>query len=103
MIRRLLTRDRTTFALAAVLLPVAVLTVLGLVRLWPDGSAPRTGIVAVAAEYPEATVVTAKTQTCGGENEDRLPDGSIPSSVACTLVTAELTGSDGGGEPIEVW
>jgi hypothetical protein len=101
--RNFLTRARTTLALAAVLVPVALLTIVGLIRLWPNGSAPRTGIVAVAAEYPEATVVSAKAKSCTGANEDRAPDGTIPSSVACTFVTAELTGSDGGGEPIEVW
>jgi uncharacterized membrane protein len=97
------TRDRTALALTAALLPIAVLTVVGLVRMWPGGVSPETGIVQVAAEYPQATVVSARAESCGGENEDRLPDGTIPSSVSCTLVTAELTGDDGGTTRVDVW
>ena len=95
--------DRTTTALLAVLVPLALATVAGLVALWPTGEGPTTGIVAMDAEYPSARVLTATSESCGGENEDRLPDGTIPESVACTLVTAEVTSSDAAGEQVEVW
>lgn len=99
------TRWRIGRALAvqlAVLAPVLVATVVGLVVLWPTGEVHSTGIVDVAAEYSTARVTSATTSRCDGENEDRLPDGSIPSSVSCTLVTAAVT-VDGTPQTVEVW
>ena len=100
LLRRL---DRTTALLAAVLVPVALATAVGLGLLWPSGEAPRTGVVAMDAEYPTARVVAATSDSCSGENEDRLPDGTIPDAVDCTLVTAEVVGTGADGTQVEVW
>lgn len=89
--------------LAALLMPIAALTGVGLAELWPTGDPPTTGIVAVAADYPEAEVVDASSESCGGLNEDRRPDGSIPAAVDCTRVTARVTTSDAAGQTVEVW
>ena len=78
--------DRTAVVLAAILVPFAVATVLGLVLLRPTGVAHTTGIVDTGADYPSATIVSAVDDTCPGTNEDRLPDGSIPDTVPCTSV-----------------
>ncbi|WP_250444209.1 YibE/F family protein [Actinotalea sp. C106] len=94
---------RTTAVLAAILVPLAVATVVGLGLLWPSGAAPQTGVVAVETEYPTARVERAEDTACAGENEDRLPDGSIPREVTCTLVTAVVTSTEAEGEVVEVW
>lgn len=95
--------DRITVLLAAILVPVALATGVAMVVLWPSGRAPSTGIEAVAADYPTATVVAVAATDCAGANEDRRPDGSIPDEVACTAVSAEVTSSDATGEVVEVW
>lgn len=97
------TWDRTTAVLAAILLPLAVATLAGLWVLWPDGEAPRTGIVAEHTEYPTATVVGTDEQRCDGVNEDRLPDGTIPESVPCTLVTVEVLSGPDEGTRTDIW
>ncbi|WP_372592936.1 YibE/F family protein [Actinotalea sp.] len=93
---------RTNAVLLALLLPLALLTVVGLVLLRPDGSAP-TPYTVDQAEYPTASVTAVTTESCAGTNENRLPDGSIPESVQCTRVTAVLTGSDRAGTEVKVW
>jgi len=95
--------DRTTAVLAAILVPIALATVVGLVALWPSGQTHETGIVEVDAEHPTARVLSATSESCGGENEDRLPDGSIPESVPCTTLRAEVTSGDAAGQVVEVW
>ena len=96
-------RRRITVILASVLGPVAVATVLGLLTLWPSGELPRTGIVEVDAEYPTARITSTSEDACAGENEDRRPDGSIPASVPCTLITTTVTSSEAAGQTVEVW
>jgi uncharacterized membrane protein len=92
-------RDRIVVLLAAILVPVALATIAGLVLLWPTGAPPATGIVAMDAEYPEARVVGVQQENCSGVNEDRLPDGTIPAEVPCVRVRAEVA----GGDVVEVW
>lgn len=94
---------RTTLVLTAVLVPLIIGTVAGLVTPWPRGVVHKTGVVAVEAEYPTARATGAASDSCTGENEDRLPDGTIPDSVACTLVTAEVTSGSAAGRVVEVW
>ena len=93
--------DRTTLVLAAILVPLAIATVAGLALLWPVGEPPRTGIVDMPTEYPTATVVSISEEDCSGENEDRLPDGTIPERVPCVRVLAEVAGTD--GQVVQVW
>ena len=95
--------DRTTAVLALILLPLAVATIVGLVLLRPSGAVHRTGVVDVAAEYPTARVTGSSTQSCSGENEDRLPDGEIPDAVPCTLVRATVASSGTTQKEVEVW
>ena len=95
--------DRTTALLAAILVPIALATLVGLLVLWPGGTVHETGVVAVDAEYPTARVTGATSESCTGENEDRRPDGEIPDSVTCTLVTAQISTSEAVGQEVEVW
>ncbi len=95
--------SRTTAVLLAVLLPMAIATVVGLVQLWPDGTPPESGIVDVGAEYPTARVTGVETTSCAGTDEDRLPDGTIPNTVRCTQLTAVLTSPPGVGNEVQVW
>ena len=94
--------DRITAVLAAILVPLALATAVGLAVLWPTGEVHETGIVAVDAEYPTAKVTATTRETCPGANEDRLPDGTIPDSVACTEVTATVTSGDAKGQTVDV-
>ena len=95
--------SRTTTALLAVLLPIAIATVVGLVLLWPSGAHQPTGVVDFGAEYPKARVTAVETTTCAGANEDRKADGTIPDKVPCTQVTAVLTSSTQVGNVVKVW
>ncbi len=95
--------SRTTLALLAVLLPIAIATVVGMLLLWPSGARPATGIVDLGADYPKARVTAVETSACKGANEDRQADGSIPDTVPCTQVTAQLTSSDQAGKLVQVW
>ncbi|NCT90822.1 YibE/F family protein [Cellulomonas sp. APG4] len=89
--------------MTAVLLPLLAATGAGLVLLWPTGTPPQTGVVATDATYPVGRVIAATTESCAGENEDRRPDGDIPDTVACTLVTVRVTGGDSAGQEARVW
>lgn len=91
--------DRTAILLAAILLPFALATVVGLVLLRPTGQAHTSGIVDTGADYPLATVVSARDDKCQGANEDRLPDGTVPATVPCTAVVVTLA----SGTQVEVW
>lgn len=95
--------NRTTATLVALLVPVALLTLVGLAALWPEGEPPRTGIVALEAEYPHGRVVSTVEESCAGTNEDRRQDGTIPEAVPCTLATVEVTSGPDEGEVVEVW
>ena len=53
--------DRTSSVLAAILIPLILGTIIGLVALWPTGDLPETGIVSVEAEYPTARVLDRKS------------------------------------------
>ncbi|MDO8108094.1 YibE/F family protein [Isoptericola sp. b441] len=91
--------DRTSLLLAAILVPFALATALGLVLLRPTGAQHTTGVVDTGADYPLGTVVAATDQRCQGTNEDRLPDGTIPATVPCTQVTVALR----SGRQVDVW
>lgn len=85
--------------LFAILVPLAVVTILGLVTLWPSGELPDRGIVDLGGETHDAVIVSAAARDCTGVNEDRRPDGTIPATVSCALVTARVVeGADRGIE-----
>lgn len=95
--------DRMTRIIASILVPIALATLVGLVVLWPTGDAPETGLVDMPAQYPTARVTGVDAERCGGTNEDRLPSGEIPATVACLRVhVVVLEGTDEGRE-LEVW
>ncbi|MCV2393894.1 YibE/F family protein [Actinotalea sp. M2MS4P-6] len=91
--------DRTTAVLAAIVFPFVIATVVGLVVLRPTGAVHDSGIVDTGADYPLATVTALAPQECQGTNEDRLPDGTVPDTVPCLQVTAELA----SGTSVDVW
>lgn len=91
--------DRTTVVLAAIVLPLALATIVGMILLRPTGAAHDAGIVETGADYPLATVAAISAQECSGTNEDRLPDGTVPQTVPCLQVTARL----GSGATVDVW
>ena len=95
--------DRTTSVLAAILIPLILGTIVGLVALWPTGDLPETGIVSVEAEYPTARVLETATERCAGSTEVRQPDGEVPESVECVVVLAEVTSTAAAGRVVEVY
>ncbi len=95
--------SRTTTALLAALLPIAIATIVGLVLLWPTGARHDAGTVNLGADYPKARVTAVETTKCQGANEDRRADGTIPDTVPCTQVTAVLTSSSEAGNVVKVW
>lgn len=96
-------RRRTPVVLAALLVPAALATLVGLVLLWPSGDRPDTGVVALDAEYPRGEVVRSTEGACAASSEDRLPDGTIPEEVRCTTVVATVLEGDAAGTEVEVW
>lgn len=95
--------DRTSAVLVALVVPLVLATVAGLVLLRPTGGVHDSGVVDLGADYPTAVVVSLDDTSCAGENEDRLPDGSIPEAVPCLLVTARVTAGAGVGDQVQVW
>ena len=95
--------DRTSSVLAAILIPLILGTIIGLVALWPTGDLPETGIVSVEAEYPTARVLETDTEQCAGTTEVRLPDGEVPESIECVVVLAEVTSTSAAGRVVEVY
>lgn len=89
--------------LTLVLAPIALATVVGLIRLWPDGDLPDVGVVDMGAEFRNAVVVSAEAEDCTGVNEDRRPDGSIPATVPCGRVEARVTDGPEKGTEVEVY
>lgn len=95
--------DRMTTAIAAVLLPIAVATVVGMIVLWPTGEPPATGVVEMPAEYPTARITAVDEQECGGTNEDRLPSGEIPRTVPCLRLHVTVLGGADDGRELTIW
>ncbi|WP_088321172.1 YibE/F family protein [Kineosporia sp. R_H_3] len=85
---------------------VVVLTVAGLVALWP----PAVAVPAVIGDlydgvvFVEGTVESTSRATCEGTSSDRLLDGTIPQTVTCVTakVRVDPGASAGGGEVVSV-
>jgi uncharacterized membrane protein len=91
--------------LVSLVVLVAGASVLGMVLLWPTGEPPEQ--VPVAGGLAGLTVVTAevleaRSTTCAGISEDRLPDGTIPAQTQCASATARLTSGPDAGTELEV-
>lgn len=106
---------RARVVLLAALAVGALLTVVGLVRLWPDAEAVRAVGADVAFAAPGVTLpharITALNETCetGGQFaegfEELAEDGESPEiqeGPACWLATVTVTDGDSTGEEAEV-
>nr|WP_247602152.1 YibE/F family protein [Cellulomonas denverensis] len=90
---------------AAVLVPLVLAAGIGILLTWPDGSTRSGGrtLSEVEVEYPSARVTAVQERSCQGTSEDRLADGTIPETVTCLRVTAEVTSGARAGESVELW
>ena len=73
---------RVRWRLAVIALALGVLTLVGLVALWPRGAAPDLRPTGVTVHYVDATVVSSEPSTCGLDQE-------APQN--CQKVTAHVT------------
>jgi hypothetical protein len=96
--------DRATRGLLAVVVTVTALVTLGgLMWLWPRGALPHTADVgAVQQDSIAATVVGVTRRTCAGTSDDRLADGSVPPTVRCATVRARLDEGSHAGRTVTV-
>jgi uncharacterized membrane protein len=83
---------------------IAVIAAAGLVDLWPTGPGPETAHAAAGArpQVVHATIRSVAKHTCEGTVEDRLPDGSIPTEVACPSARVHLTSGPDAGRSTSV-
>lgn len=96
--------SRSSVVLVAILFPLAVAAVAGMVALWPSGPTATQGeIVAVDTAYPAARVTGVAERRCESSSEDRLADGTIPARVDCLRVQATVSSGPDAGRDVEVW
>ncbi len=91
--------SRTHRRLLAVLVPLLVAAVAGVVWFWPGGDPDVTGEPRLdVSEDREAGVVRSTVaDICPGAPTDRRPDGTIPESALCATAVVEIvTGVDDG-------
>lgn len=85
------TSPRVRAGLVAVVVALLLAAVAGVVLTWPAGGGPRVGTPDTGAELVRGEVTATTARTCpGGTGEDRLPDGTIPATVACPDATVAL-------------
>ena len=96
---------RARLIVAAILIPLVLAAGIGIVLTWPDGSTPDGGrtLTYLDVDYPSAVVTAAEERRCDGLEEDRLADGTIPESVPCLRLTAEVTSGEQQGQEIQLW
>ncbi|GAA3638189.1 hypothetical protein GCM10022223_66430 [Kineosporia mesophila] len=92
--------------LLAVLVPLLVATVVGMVMLWPSSTPPVARQVTTAGDVSQdvygAKVVSTSAQECEGSSGDRLPDGSIPATVLCASAAVQISSGPDEGESVTV-
>lgn len=98
-------RSRTTWVMAAVVVPVLAVAALLMVLTWPSATAGRdagreAGIIDVGTQYVDGTVLRTQDTTCEGTVEDVRPDGTVPEQVTCLEVLVRLAGS---GREVQVF
>lgn len=85
---------RALTGLLAVLVPMLVATIVGLVLLWPTGTPPVARQVSALGDVSEdaygATVTATSAVECESSSSDRLLDGSIPDTALCASVQARI-------------
>jgi uncharacterized membrane protein len=75
--------------LAVIALALGVLTLVGLIVLWPRGAAPNLRPTGVTVDYVDATVVSSEPSTCGLAQE---------APQDCQKVTAHVTSGAHNGD-----
>ncbi|WP_273652479.1 YibE/F family protein [Cellulomonas fimi] len=94
---------RTAVVLVVLVVLATLGAVVGTIVTWPtDERRPETGFVEVDVERVAATVTGSRWDTCDGTVEDMAPDGSVPSTVRCLHVTAEVDAGSEAGTSVEV-
>jgi uncharacterized membrane protein len=82
---------RVNALLAALVAALVVGVALGAVALWPGEAPTRSSRVPyVTQDTVSAEVVAVQQRVCPGLPEDRTPDGAIPATIRCGLVTVRL-------------
>src|SRR3954470_11332621 len=100
---RLRVGGRTRSLLVAVVTVTALVTIGGLLWLWPRGPLPHTADVgAYQQESISATVVGVTRRTCSGTSDDRVADGSVAPTVSCAAVRARLDDGPNVGRTVAV-
>jgi len=95
--------SRTGVVLVALVVLATLAAVLGTALTWPgEDTRPDTGFVDVEVERVPAQVVGSRWDTCDGTVEDMEPDGSVPTTVRCLHVSAEVTSGSAAGTTVEV-
>ncbi|MFI6761676.1 YibE/F family protein [Micromonospora sp. NPDC050417] len=93
-------RRRALVLLTLILAPLAVLTLVGLLLLWPGGAqvtGAAPGTSGRELSHPEATVQTVAPYECPAPGQRNGPDAG-PRMVTCATVQARLeTGPETGG------
>lgn len=93
-------RRRATMLLSLLLIPVALLTLIGLVVLWPSGDDPRVQAAAgqfqaPGTTFPEATVLSVEPFDCTGLATPA--PGSPPLELTCAEVIARVDDGEDAG------
>jgi hypothetical protein len=97
-------RNRLTVVVTAVLVPLLVLAVAAMAATWPGERRETARVIEpVEVQYPTAVVTGTAQESCQGTVEDQRPDGSIPETVTCMRVTADVTSGSQAGRSIQVW
>lgn len=97
-------RRRASVLLSLVLVPVALVTLIGLVLLWPSGDDPAVAaaagsFTAPGTTFPEATVLSVEPFDCSGLATPA--PGAPPLELTCARVTTRIDdGEDAGTSAI---
>ena len=96
---------RPGIVVLAIVVPVALLAVIGMALTWPPSvrqAATGAGLVDSGVSYYRATVTKADSTTCEGTQEDVRPDGSVPTTVPCLTVEARVVEGPSTGTTVTV-
>lgn len=100
--------DRTALrVMLAVLVPLLVASVAGLVAVWPSGAGvagdERDGIVDLSGtEQVPGEVLAASADVCEGAPDEREPDGSIPLDILCAEALVRVLEGPEAGRTVTV-
>ncbi|MCA4133706.1 YibE/F family protein [Arthrobacter sp. M4] len=96
-------RKRANWLLAAILIPLALLTVGSMVALWPSGSKEGISFASPYAAAPGVTFDTGRIQSVSEEScTPTAQQGQASGQQQGSLCTFALTEPDKGGNPVKV-